>query len=248
MKESERRGRRREPVYQVSTLQSLIMGNYYGSCDVATLLDNGDLGIGTFDAVAGELIVIDGHCYRILGDGSAVEAAMTDMTPFASVAWMTDGDQVRFGAMPTIESLKEALDDRVELLGTNSIYVVRIDGHFRRVAARTELRQEEPYKTFAEVLKTDERRFTFEDLDGTLICFYFPNYMEGVNTPSWHMHFISADRKRGGHVFDIDMESGRATINRTDRFVMDIPHNKAFQNAALENASKEEIKQIEQGK
>lgn len=240
--------RKREPIYQVSTLQSLVMGNYYGSCDMATLLDHGDIGLGTFDAVAGELIVIDGKCYQILGDGSAVEAKPDDTTPFASVAWLTEGETIRFGRLGSIEALKDALDERVDILGVNNMYVVRIDGHFNWVAARTELRQEEPYKPFAEVLKTDERRFKFENLDGTLIAFYFPTYLEGVNTPSWHLHFISADRKWGGHVFDIDMQNGKAILNKTDRFVMDLPHNKAFDKANLKDASQDEIKQIEQGK
>ena len=51
----------------------------------------------------------------------------------------------------------------------------------------------------------------------------------------------------GGHVFDIEMERGKALLNKTDRFVMDLPHNQEFQDAALENASRDEIRQIEQG-
>ena len=75
----------RQAIYQVSTLQALARGNYYGSTDMETLLTHGDTGLGTFHAVGGELIVIDGHAYRVLGDGSAVEAATSDTTPFATV-------------------------------------------------------------------------------------------------------------------------------------------------------------------
>ncbi|WP_301955669.1 acetolactate decarboxylase [Mitsuokella jalaludinii] len=238
---------KREPVYQISTLQSLILGNYYGCLYIEDLLKHGDTGIGTFHAVAGELIVIDGHCYRILADGSVLEAQPLDTTPFASIAYLEEGHTIKFGAMATAEALREALDDSIELLGPNSMYVVRIDGYFNRVAARTELYQHEPYKPFAKVLETDERRFAFENIEGSLVCFYFPPFMDGVNTPGWHFHFINAARTLGGHVFDIDMVRGTATLNKTDRFILDLPSNQAFQYADLANASKEDIHKVEQG-
>jgi acetolactate decarboxylase len=68
-----------------------------------------------------------------------------------------------------------------------------------------------------------------------------------VNTGGWHFHFLDDARTCGGHVFDMEMKKGRALLNKTDRFIMDLPHNPEFQEAALENASKEEIKGIEQG-
>ena len=180
---------KREPVYQISTLQSLILGNYYGCLYIEDLLKHGDTGIGTFHAVAGELIVIDGHCYRILADGSVIEAQPLNTTPFASIAYLEEGHTIKFGAMATAEALREALDDSIELLGPNSMYVVRIDGYFNRVAART----------------------------------------------------------LGGHVFDVDMVRGTATLNKTDRFILDLPSNQAFQYADLANASKEDIHKVEQG-
>lgn len=115
------------------------------------------------------------------------------------------------------------------------------------MAARTELYQHEPYKPFAEVLETDERRFAFENVEGSLVCFYFPSFMDGVNTPGWHFHFINAARTFGGHVFDVDMVHGTATLNKTDRFILDLPSNQVFQYADLANASKDDIHKVEQG-
>ena len=240
--------RERDPVYQVSTLQALVMGNFYGSAAIEHVLEHGDTGLGTFHAVAGELVVIDGHAYRILGDGRAVEAKPHDTTPFASVAYLTDrAYRIKLGRVPSLDVLRDVLDERVELLGVNNMYLVRIDGYFRRVAARTELSQQEPFLPFAEVLKTDERRFAFEEVAGSLVCFYFPPYLDGVNTPGWHFHFIDAVRQHGGHVFGLCMEHGIVRMQKSDRFIMDLPHNDAFQDARLENASKDDIRQIEQG-
>ena len=64
-----------------------------------------------------------------------------------------------------------------------------------------------------EAAKQDKRElcdFFFEDISGTLVCVYYPDYMDGINAAGWHLHFISDDRQKGGHVFDLDMISGIA--------------------------------------
>ena len=118
----------RQAIYQVSTLQALARGNYYGSTDMETLLTPGHTGLGTFHAVGGELIVIDGHAYRVLGDGSAVEAATSDTTPFATVTWLREQVPVILKRQPSIEALKDILTEQVRELGINDVYIVRIDG------------------------------------------------------------------------------------------------------------------------
>ena len=111
----------RQAIYQVSTLQALARGNYYGSTDMETLLTHGDTGLGTFHAVGGELIVIDGHAYRVLGDGSAVEAATSDTTPFATVTRLREQVPVRLKRQPSIEALKDILTEQVRELGINDV-------------------------------------------------------------------------------------------------------------------------------
>ena len=79
--------KKKQPIYQISTLQSLIMGNYYGATTVEQLLRFGDIGLGMLHAADGELILLNHRCYRILGDGSARLAAMEDRVAFASVSF-----------------------------------------------------------------------------------------------------------------------------------------------------------------
>ncbi len=246
MKETKMNKNKRQAIYQISTLQALAGGNYYGASTMKQLLAHGDTGLGTFAGVAGELIVIDGYCYRVLGDGSAVEADPAEKTPFATVTFLRPKEPMHLGHQATINDLQDVLTQEVKARGFNDVYIVRLDGRFRRVSARTELEQQEPYKPFAKVLETDERRFTFENIDGSLIGIYIPDYLNGVNTSGWHSHFISADRSKGGHVFGLEMEEGTVIFNKADRFIMDMPHNKQFERGNL-TASEDEIKQIEQG-
>ena len=53
-----------ETMYQVATLQSLMVGNYDGFVSVGELRKHGDIGVGTFERIDGEMIVLDGTVYQ----------------------------------------------------------------------------------------------------------------------------------------------------------------------------------------
>jgi len=71
--------------YQVSTISSLLAGGYDGDTTVGEMLRHGDFGLGTFNGVDGEMIVLDGQTYRATTDGLAHPVAPTELTPFAVV-------------------------------------------------------------------------------------------------------------------------------------------------------------------
>ena len=48
-------------LYQVSTATALVEGIYQGAVRVATLREHGDLGLGTFENLDGEMVIVDGH-------------------------------------------------------------------------------------------------------------------------------------------------------------------------------------------
>ena len=131
-------------------------------------------------------------------------------------------------------------------MGENNIYACRIDGRFAEVYARSEMKQHsEPYKTFAKVLETDQREFELKNVSGSLVCVYFPQYMDGLNVAGWHVHFISDDRTMGGHVFNCSLEEGKAYMGKTEGFSFLIPQTSFFQKLTLTDVSKEEIESVE---
>src|SRR5437016_13657277 len=73
-------------VYQISTISSLLAGGYDGDTTVGELLRHGSLGLGTFNGVDGELMLLDGKVYRGTVDGRAHLVASPDLPPFAVVA------------------------------------------------------------------------------------------------------------------------------------------------------------------
>ncbi len=235
-------------MFQVSTLQALALGYSREVINVSELLENGDIGLGTFEDVNGEMIVLDGHCYRADEKGDVSEADGKIGVPFSSVTFFAEDRHCEIGATETIEDLKRQLDILIEEdFGLNSMHVVRIDGSFKRVCARSESGYRAHHVSLKDALTETQRDFYFDDIAGTLVCVYYPDYMDGINASGWHLHFVSEDRKKGGHVFDVVMKNGVAHFNKITNIEIALPHEPAFDTYALKGASKEEIKSVEQG-
>ena len=237
-----------ERVYQVSTLQALSLGYTRPVVNVRELLKHGSTGLGTFEGVNGEMILLDGECYQAKDDGTAVTASPEEGVPFASVAQTDDWDAYDIGSMESIGALKEWLTLRIEEgFGLNSMHLARIDGVFRKVSARSESAYNAHHVELKEMLSLTQKDFFFDHIDGTLVCVYYPDYMDGINASGWHLHFISADRKKGGHVFDVDIERGSVKLSRLSQIEIQLPDEPAFDTYALRTASAADIKAVEQG-
>ena len=235
--------------YQVSTLQALALGFSKSVITVEELIRHGNLGLGTFEDVDGEMIVLDGECYRARNDGSVIVAEGERGVPFASVCRFQSKRLEKLEKMDTIEQLKEWLTLRIEEdFGLNSMYAVRIDGAFSKVDARSESGTKAHHVTLKDALSVTQKAFIFENVAGTLVCVYYPDYMDGINAAGWHLHFLSEDKKCGGHVFDISLTHGDAAFCRITNIEIQIPDTPAFDTYALKGASKDEIKSVEQGK
>jgi len=237
----------RETVYQVSLLQGLTFGDYHGSVSVADLKKQGDIGIGTFDALNGELIMLDGVVYRAAHDGSIEEVADNETIPFSNVTFFDADESLELASVANVDALKAELDKKVAELGANRFYMVRIDGTFTQMNVRSELPQTEPYKPLATVLETDQTFFDYTDIKGTVVGLYCPEYMSDLNAVGWHFHFVSDDRKAGGHVLDLSGDALKVGIDSTDGFTMALPNNEMFSSFDLTVDQSDDIKRVETG-
>lgn len=225
------------------------MGYSRGVVTVGELLQHGDIGLGTYEDVNGEMIMLDGCCYRATDDGTVVKADKDMGVPFAAVTRFTEVPALELGAVGDIEELKQIMDLKIEEgFGLNSMHVIRVDGCFGKICARSEAPYRSQHVSLKEILKITQTEFFFENISGSLVCVYFPDYMDGINAPGWHLHFVSDDRKYGGHVFDLIMEKGSMKVNKISQIQIQIPTTPAFDTYALKEASQSEIEEIEQGK
>lgn len=241
-------GKERDVIYQVSLLQGLTLGDYHGSVSVAELKQHGDIGIGTFDALDGELIMLDGVVYRAAGDGS-VEVVPDDETiPFSNVTFMDADTTKELKDIASFEALRAELDSIVAEKGKNRFYMIRIDGKFKAANLRSEYAQVEPYKPLVEVLEVDQTFFDYENIEGTVVGLYCPPYMSDLNATGWHLHFVSKDKTKGGHVLDLAIEEATLSWDDSDGFSMLLPNNEMFEGFDLTIDQSDDIDKVESGK
>ena len=234
-----------ESIYQVALLQSLAQGYFDGSVAVGELKTHGDTGIGTFDGLNGEMIVLDGVAYQAVGDGSVVVPADDETVPFSNVTFFEEDMWLPLSGIGDMAALQATLNEVVGERGANLFYMVKIPGTFASIKVRSEYRQEKPYRNLDVALAADQNEFDFEDVRGTMVGLYCPDYMGDLNSVGWHFHFLTEDHARGGHVLQVSVEDATALLDATPGFELFLPDEEAFQRMELSRDMDEAIHRAE---
>jgi acetolactate decarboxylase len=224
--------------YQYSTISALVAGGYDGEMTVGELLRHGGFGLGTFNGVDGEMMVLDGKVYRATVDGRAHGVADSELTPFAVVVPFSPQGSVPIAAGLSLTQLEAALDALP--YSASRILAVRLDGRWQSVQVRSEPKQVPPYRPLTEVIKAEQVVHTLGDVDGTLIGFRFPATASSVNVAGWHFHFLSADKTRGGHVLELTTGTGTALAEEISDLRITFPAQ-----APAASANAEAVKAVE---
>jgi acetolactate decarboxylase len=121
---------------------------------------------------------------------------------------------------------------------------VRIDGRFELVRARSVPRQDPPYRPLTEVV-AEQGVFELAALDGTMLGFRFPEYAEGIEVSGWHLHFISEDRSRGGHVLDSRSSTLRVRLDPSGELHVELPPGVDLEDAEHARSTHDAIDRVE---
>jgi acetolactate decarboxylase len=232
-------------VYQVSTMAALLDGIYDGDVTIAELLTHGDFGLGTFNHLDGEMVILDGTCHHLRADGSASVASPEDKTPFAAVLWFRPDKTLTIADPADRGSLTGLIDSAIP--SPNLSYALRVSGSFARVRTRTVMAQRPPYPPLAEAA-ADEPVTDLEHVTGTLAGFRTPAYEEGISVAGYHLHFLTEDRRLGGHALDFALDQGEVVICTASELHLSLPRSGPFLSAGLSPAdTSTQIRRIEGG-
>jgi acetolactate decarboxylase len=213
-------GREPHVLFQASTIGALLDGAYDGDLSFAELAGQGDLGLGTLNGLDGEMIALDGGFYRADVEGRVNPVAPGERTPFAVVTRFEPTIETEIGGPLSHRDLLARLDELIPE-GTASC-AVRLDGAFELVRARSVPRQQPPYRPLTEVV-AEQHEFELAGVEGTMLGFRFPSYVEGIEVAGYHLHFIDAARERGGHVLDSHSGRLRARLDPSDDLHVELP-------------------------
>lgn len=222
--------RQAHELFQTSTIGALMEGVYDGEVTYGELATHGNFGLGTFNALDGEMIAFNGRFYQITGDGKARPVSPSAKTPFAVVMFFDPTVKVLWEELTDWQHFQRTVDKAVP--SKNIFYAVMATAAFDYIKVRTVPRQQKPYPPLAEVAKR-QAVFEHEGVRGTLVGFRFPDYAQGVNVPGYHIHFLTEDGGTGGHVLDFRMRDATVQIDVTSDLHMEVPQCGDFLEADL---------------
>ncbi|MBE6500159.1 MAG: acetolactate decarboxylase [Methanobrevibacter thaueri] len=219
-----------DSMYQVSLMQAFMHGEYDGVVTVGDFKTHGDIGLGTFEGVNGEMIVLDGVVYQAAADGSINVMADNETIPFATITTFDEDGSIPEITAKDFDDLTGQLDKEIKKYGTNNMFVIKIKGDFSNITVRSVEKQEKPYKEFTDVAAVDQKVFNCTDQTGTVVAVYFPEYMNELNMHGWHLHFLSDNKTKGGHVLAFNDFKGSGQVDEIHEFKMILPTDDSFKN------------------
>ena len=206
-------------IYLCAPVNALVEGLYEEKVPLREIKRHGDFGLGTFDNLDGEMILLDGIVYQVNSKGRVAVIDDACLTPFACVTFyrpISHEDVAQEMDYPAFLDLIQHL-----LPSPNLFYAIRMVGVFAYVKTRSVPKQEN-YRPLVEVAK-DQPEFEFQDVTGTLAGFFTPSFMSSVNVPGLHLHFLSSDLTCGGHVLECRPRQGRIGVQFISRLELSLP-------------------------
>ena len=191
-----------------STLNALMLGNFDETVSVKDFLHHADTGIGTCAGLDGEAVFEDGVAFGTV-------AKFDESVPAVELRGIAD-----------IEAMKKTLAPYVEG-NQNIFYMIKATGEFKAMHVRSCFASQKPYPTLSEVAK-NQREFHFANTYGTVIAVWCPRYVNGINLPGWHFHYLSGDKTQGGHILGLSADHLTLKINQIERFDLTLPRNPEF--------------------
>jgi acetolactate decarboxylase len=210
----------RHELFQTSTVQALLAGAFDGDVTLAEVLEHGDLGLGTLDGLDGELIVLDGEAWKAELDGTLVRPDTSRTTPYAVVVQFSPGSPLHLSGPFADGELEARLGGR--LAAATRPTAIRLDGHFQSVHVRSVPKQQRPYPALAEVI-AQQQVTELSDVAGTMMGFCFPDALDGIEMVGSHLHFVTEDRTRGGHVLSYTLLEATAHLDAATALHVELP-------------------------
>ena len=207
-------GPRHGEVEQAGTASQLFAGHFEGIATVEEEFGSSRLGIGVMHDLDGEVVSINGTTWAIPSSGTPQIVAPSDTIAFGISAHGGTRHELAIEPGADLEGIQQAIDKTLSALHEDHEHIVcavSITGSFRDVLLRTVHHPDYEGETLGEIID-DEIRFFFNQWQGSVVGFRYPDHSTGQTIPGLHLHALAADLLSGGHVRNITTETVTAEL------------------------------------
>jgi acetolactate decarboxylase len=213
-------------IYLCAPVNAIVEGIYEEHIPFSEIKKHGDFGLGTFDMLDGEMVMLDGRIYQMRADGTVEEVGDDALTPFSCVTFYRPQQHAALSGEMSYDEFLRRLQE--PLPSPNIFYAFRIEGDFAYMKVRS-VPKSECYIPLVEIAR-EQPIFEFSDVRGTLGGFYTPDYMASISVPGMHLHFLSDDLTHGGHLLECRPRDVRVGVQALTTLELALPTTSYYLN------------------
>lgn len=231
-------------IFQVSTSAALVQGVYDGCVTVNDIKKHGNFGLGTFEELDGEGIMLDGEVWHARSDGSISIASGLETAPFWVATHFIPKITKKLLRVLSLEDLYQEIDKFRQ--SENIFTSICIRGIFDFIKFRVACKASSGTDLVAAT--NSQKTFELKNYAGTLVGFWTPEYAKTLNIPGYHMHFLSDDHKYGGHILSLSGSNLTLQLAEENIFNVVLPETTSFLQANLNIDTTEALNKAEKVK
>ena len=228
-------------LYLSAPVNAIVEGIYEEHVPFSEIKRHGDFGLGTFDLLDGEMVMLDGRVWQMSADGCVAEVVDEALTPFACVTFFRPEQHAEMHEEMEYDEFLRRL--RAPLPSANVFYAFRIEGEFAHMKVRS-VPKSECYIPLVEIAK-EQPVFEFENIRGTLAGFFTPDFMAAVSVPGMNLHFLCADLARSGHLLACRPSRVRVAVQALHTVELALPTTSYYLNWDVGRDVRDDLEQAE---
>jgi acetolactate decarboxylase len=222
----------RELFYHYSIWYAFVNKVYEGNLTVKELKTKGDIGLGSYNQLDGELVMLDGIPYQVTEDGVVHVPNDDAKIVYVNATFFEEDASFKIEEPTNYEGLRAKINEKLPC--KNVFYGFKIHGEFKKMTCGGLHKQEPPYTEGLDVLIPNRPVFEAENITGTMVGFFCPEFIGNINVAAYHLHFISDDKKLGGHVMEFEANSLNVAMDEMLQYQFVLPDSKEYRDVGFE--------------
>lgn len=218
--------------YHYSIWWAFVNKVFEGDITAEALKTKGDIALGSYNLLDGELIMLDGTLYQAKDNGEVLIPNDSIKVAYANAAFFQKDGGFTIDKVNNYDSLRVVINSN--LPSKNFFYGFKIKGHFKYMKCGGLNKQPPPFQEGLDVLIPNRPIFERENFLGTMVGFYCPEFIGNINVAGFHFHFVSDDKKFAGHVMEFEGENLTVEFDKKNEYQFVLPETEAYENVGFE--------------
>ncbi|MGB5392664.1 MAG: acetolactate decarboxylase [Lutimonas sp.] len=223
---------RSDVFYHYSIWWAFVNKVFEGDITAGELKAKGDLALGSYNLLDGELIMLDGILYQAKENGEVVHPNDSIKIAYANAAFFDQDGIFNILKADNYDCLRDSI--HAQLPSKNYFYAFKIKGDFIKMTCGGLHKQEAPFEKGLDVLIPARPVFERKNFKGTMVGFYCPEFIGNINVSGFHLHFVSDDGKFAGHVMEFEAENLTIEFDEMTEYQFVLPHTEAYENVGFD--------------